>query len=381
MAKESPTDQQKLFEAFRKTGGSCSPADAAWHDKNHFFDRKLWDRFSKCGLHGLSAPSSHNGSGFNFLDTCLAFEALAKSCPDNGLVFSSIAHLAACVDPLNLYGSGAQKKNYLKPLASGKWIAANAITEESSGSDVFEMSMTAVKKGKNYILNGEKRFITNAPVSDVMLVYAMTDKAKGFFGGVSCFLVRTNVKGLKIGKPKEKMGLRTAPMADVTFRNVSVSEDKMIGKPGAGGMIFNNSISRERVLVSAFLVGQLSRVLGETVIFTKKRKQKGGTLFELQSVQHCLADVRLILSAAKNLVYDAAKAIDEGSKEAFVKAAMAKLYASEQAVSSLKMLQELYGGYGYLVEGNIEREYRDAYASLIYSGASAIQRNIIAGSL
>ncbi len=370
-----------IYNTFHEVGKSFPVKDMIEQDKNNFFDRSLWNHFSKHGLHGLVVDEGFGGKGFSALKTCVAYEALAYGCENNGMIFSSIAHLIACVSPLSFYGNEEQKSKYLKKMASGQWISANAITEYNAGSDVYNMSSVAVKKGNSYIISGEKRYITNSPVADVLVVYALTDKTKGFFGGVSCFIVKTDAKEIKISKVKDKMGLRTAQMGDIKFNNFEIDEDSMIGKPGSGGQIFNNSMIWERVVVSAFLVGQLDRVLDKAVLFTKKRKLNNKNLFEFQNIQHKIADIKTILNAGKNLVYDAAYAIDTKPKNALTRASIAKLFVSEHVVNAIKQLQEIYGAYGYLIETGIEREYRDSFASLLYSGTSAIQRNIISADV
>lgn len=370
-----------IYNTFHEVGKSFPAKDMVEQDKNNSFDRSLWNHFSKHGLHGLLADESYGGKGFSALKTCVAYEALAYGCENNGIIFSSIAHLIACVSPLSFYGNEEQKAKYLKKMATGQWIAANAITEYNAGSDVYNMASVAVKKGGVYVINGEKRYITNAPVADVLVVYALTDKSKGFFGGVSCFIVKTDSKDIKISKVKDKMGLRTAQMGDIKFTNFEIEDENMIGKPGAGGQIFNNSMVWERVVVSAFLVGQLDRVLDKAVLFTKKRKLNNKNLFEFQNIQHKIADIKTILNAGKNLVYDAAYSIDTKPRNALTRAAIAKLFVSEHVVCAIKQLQEIYGAYGYLTEAGIEREYRDSFASLLYSGTSAIQRNIISADV
>lgn len=370
-----------IYNTFHEVGKSFPAKDMVEQDRNNFFDRSLWNHFSKHGLHGLIADEGYGGKGFSALKTCVAYEALAYGCENNGVIFSSIAHLIACVSPLSLHGNEEQKEKYLKKMASGQWISANAITEYNSGSDVYNMASVAVKKGSTYTINGEKRYITNAPIADVLVVYALTDKTKGFFGGVSCFIVKTDSKDIKVSKVKDKMGLRTAQMGDIKFNNFEIDEDAMIGKPGAGGQIFNTSMILERVVGSAFLVGQLDRVLDRAVLFTKKRKLNNKNLFEFQNIQHKIADIKTILNAGKNLVYDAAYSIDTKPKNALTRASIAKLFVSEHVVNAIKQLQEIYGAYGYLTEAGIEREYRDSFASLLYSGTSAIQRNIISADV
>jgi alkylation response protein AidB-like acyl-CoA dehydrogenase len=297
------------------------------------------------------------------------------------MIFSSIAHLMACVIPVANYGSDKQKSEFLNKMAKGEWIGANAITEQNSGSDVFKMECTAEKVKEGYKINGSKIYITNAPVSDVILLFALTDKVKGFFGGISCFVFNSGKKGIKISKAKDKMGLRTAQMGEIEFKNLLVPESSMIGKPGAGGQIFNSSMIWERVVVSAFLTGQLERVLTKSIAYFKSKNSGEKKLIDIQYVQHKVAEFKTILQASKNMVYDAAVAIDQKNKNAFTKASMTKLFVSENVVNAIRELQEIHGAYGYLTENGLEREYRDATAALIYSGTSAIQKNIISSGI
>ncbi|MGZ3933197.1 MAG: acyl-CoA dehydrogenase family protein, partial [Bacteroidia bacterium] len=240
---------------------------------------------------------------------------------------------------------------------------------------------TAVKKNGAYILSGQKLFVTNAPIAGAFIVYALTDRKKGFFGGVSAFVVDTTIKGVMVSPVKDKMGLRTAQMADVTFTNVKLTESDLLGREGAGAGIFNKSMQWERIVVSAMLCGQLERVLSESITFLKKRKAGHNRLFELQAVQHTLAEIKTAHAAGAQLVYAAASAIDAGDKQSMALSSMAKLFVSEQVVESIRKLQALHGGYGYLTSAGLEREYRDAFAALLYSGTSSIQKNIIAGTL
>lgn len=372
------SNYKELYNSFQEVGKSFSYSKLIEEDKNNTFNTDLWKHFSKNGITGLLSNEKNGGKGFSCLKTSVAFEGLASACENNGLIFSTGAHLLACVAPINFHGNDSQKQNYLSKLSSGEWISANAITEKNAGSDVFNMNCTAEKKGDNYILNGEKIYVTNSPIADLFLVYALTDKAKGFFGGVSAFIIKKGTKGITTSPIKDKMGLRTAQMANVKLENVEVSANGMLGKEGAGSQIFMESMQWERVVMSAFSIGQLTRVLNNTVTFCKSRKLNDKNLMDLQNIQHILADAKTILHAGQNLVYDAANAIDNKTKDAMTKSSMAKLFVSENLVNTMKNLQTIYGAAGFLTENNIEREYRDAYASLLYSGTSAIQKNIIA---
>lgn len=370
-------DYRAIYDTFKEVGKSYAIKNITEDDRNRIFDRELWKHFSENKINGLSLNSKYGGSGFSALKTCVAFQALAHGNKNNGLIFSSIAHLLACALPLDMYGTEKQKEFFLPNISSGKWIASNAITELDSGSDVYKMSAEAIKRDGKYILNGEKRYITNAPVCDVLMLYVATDKQKGFFGGISCFITKSDNPNIKLSPAIDKMGLNTAQMGNVNFNDLCLDEENLIGKPGSGGIMFGESMMWERVVVSAFLIGQLERLLEETISYAKDRKLAGRSLMEIQHIRHILADVKVVINVGMNMVYDAAHAIDNKATDALSKSSIAKLFVSENVVNSVKQLQSVYGAYGYLVEGDIEREFRDCYASLIYSGTSAIQRNII----
>jgi alkylation response protein AidB-like acyl-CoA dehydrogenase len=286
--------------------------------------------------------------------------------------------MAACVSPLNLFGQTQQKEEVLPLLTSGKAIAANAITELSSGSDVFTMETTARKNGDHYIINGTKSYITNAPVADFVLLYAETGAGKGFFGGITAFILPLPMAGVTLSSEINKMGLRTCSMAHIYFNEAMVPVSARIGEEGSGAMIFNQSMVIERAIMAAINLGQLERVFKHTVSYCKTRKINGVPLRDLTNIAHQLADIAMHIESSKALVYTAAHAIDMNSKDAMVRSAMAKCYVSEHAVNGIKIMQEMHGAYGYTVAGDLEREYRDIFASGIYSGTNSIQKKIIA---
>ena len=348
-------------------------------DSKGVFDKNLWHKAAEMGLHGLPVDKEFGGRSFSAMQTCAAFEGFAKGCNNNGLAFSIAAHAAASTLPMYFYGNDVQKKDLLPQLARGEVICANAITELNSGSNVYEMETVAVKDGDFYTINGHKCYITNAPVADYILLYCMTNVSKGFFGGVSAFMLPANTKGLKRGDVKNKMGLKTVHMSEVILENVKARKSFLLGEEGAGAVIFNASMVWEKTIMCAMNLGQLERVYESTLAYCKKRKIKGKGLLGFTNIAHALADVKIIINASRGLVYDAAYAIDTHSKDALQKSSIAKCFITEHAVKSIQKMQTMYGGAGYLVENEIEREYRDAFASLLYSGTTDIQRNIIIG--
>ena len=372
---------KEIHTYYLQLGKSVSNRDMVKADKENAFNKTAWSKAGKEKMQGLLVDKKSGGLNFSALETCAAMEGFAKGSNDNGLNFSIGAHLLASVFPISKYGSKSQQKEFLPSLTCGNKIAANAITEKKSGSDVFSMEGFAEKKGKDYIVNAEKLFVTNAPIANVFVVYVMTDRAKGFFGGVSAFIIPSKTKGIEVSLPKDKMGLRTCHMGFISFKGVKISESLRIGKEGAGAQIFNESMIWERTVLSAMTLGQLERVFETTVNFCKHRTINGKKLIQLPNVAHQLAEIKSTIHAAKNLVYDAAFSIDENKRDSLLKSSMAKLFVTENGVEAVRKMQLLYGGAGYLTETEIEREYRDMVSSLTYSGTSAIQKNIISGTL
>jgi len=238
------------------------------------------------------------------------------------------------------------------------------------------MSTRAERDGTGFRLNGSKMFCSNGPVADVAVVYAMTDKAKGYHGGVTAFLVPCDAPGFSVGQVFEKMGLRTSPIGELLFDNVLVGEENVIGRVGGGAPVFAESMDWERALLGACHVGAMQRVLEGTLRHARTRKQFGQLIGKNQAVSHRIADMKVRMEAARWLVFRAASSLGV-SREASLHAAVAKLFVSEAFVETARDGIQLMGGYGYMVESEAERVMRDALGSTIYSGTSEMQRNII----
>ena len=343
---------------------------------NGGFTRELWQKCADFGIQGLPFPTEYSGQGADAVTTALALEALGHGCRDNGLLFSINAHMWSAAMPVLRFGTDAQKGKYLRGLCDGSMIGVQGMTEPGSGSDAYSLSTTARLEGDRYLLNGSKTFITNAPVADVFVVFATTDKTKGW-AGLSAFLVERDAPGLTVGKTFRKMGLKSSPMSDLFFDDCEVPVENVLGKVGSGMMIFQHSIDWERSLILASTIGSVERQLETAVGFAKDREQFGQPIGDFQAVSHRLVDVRVRLEAARLLLYRNAWLWDEGTARP-IDAAITKLFLSENLVqSSLETLQT-FGGAGYLEETGIERDVRDALASRIYSGTSDIQKNVVA---
>jgi len=343
------------------------------------FPRDAWQRCADFGLQGLPVPEEHGGAGADAVTVMLALEALGHACADNGLIFSLNAHMWAVEVPLVRFGTPAQKARYLPPLCNGSFIGAQAMTEPGSGSDAFGLATTATRSEGGYVLSGSKTFVTNGPAADVFLVYATTDREQGF-AAVNAFLIDRGTAGLEVGAPLQKMGLKTSPMSELFLEGCVVGEDSLVGKPGAGFAIFNLAMLWERSLILAAAVGTMRRQLERCVAYAKERRQFGRPISNYQAVSHRIVEMKLRLETSRVLLSRLAWALARGEASAS-DSALAKLHVSESYLQSSLDALQIFGGYGYMTEYELERDVRDAVAGRIHSGTSEMQRNIVARSL
>jgi hypothetical protein len=353
--------------------------DVRSRDARGEFSRELWRRCATFGIQGLPVPEAYGGSGEDALTTFLTLEALGYGCLDGGLTFSLNAQMWSIEMPILRFGREEQKRHYLPALCAGSLIGGHAMTEPNTGSDAFAMRTTATKRGDGYVLDGNKTFVSNAPVADFFLVFARTDPAKGAFG-LSAFLVDRDTPGVTLGRELHKMGLRTSPMAEVVFEDCEVSADAMLGVPGAGMALFNHSMDWERGGILACAIGTMERQLERCIAYARERMQFGRPIGKFQAVAHRIVDMKLRLETARLLLRRLGW-LRAAGKPTRIESAMVKMYLSECFLQSSLDAVQIFGGYGYMTEYELEREVRDAVGSRIYSGTSDIQRNIIAGGL
>ena len=338
--------------------------------------RDLWAKCAEFGIQGLPFPEKEGGQGADAVTTMIAMEALGYGCRDNGLFFSLNAHMWSGAMPVHRFGTEEQKEKYLRGLCDGSLVGVQGMTEPGSGSDAYGLATTANLDGDHYVLNGSKTFITNAPIADVFVVFASIDLSKGW-AGLTAFLVDRDTPGLEVGNPFQKMGLKTSPMSDLFFDNCHVPAENVLGRPGSGMMVFQNSIEWERSCILASTIGSLERQLDGAIEYGRTRKQFGQSIGKFQAVSHRLVDLKARLEAGRLLLYRLGWKLDRDEATP-LDSSLVKLVLSENYVQgSLEALQT-YGGYGYLVESGLERDVRDAIASRIYSGTSDIQKNVIA---
>jgi hypothetical protein len=347
---------------------------------NQSFDRRLWQKCGQFKLQGLPVDESLGGRAMDPLSMVLALEALAENCTDSGLCFSLTAHLLASTVPLWKFGSAELREKYLEPMCDGSLIAANAMTEESSGSDVYNMSTTAIRDGDNYILNGKKIFITNAPVSDVVIIYAITDEKKGFFGGITAFLLDKKIHNYYLSDRENKFGVKSCMMGQVQLENVKVNKSFIIGQEGGGAIIFNTSMIWEKTCLGSIHLGAMSRAFKETKEYIKNRKLNSQSIASFQVVKHKMSELHTLIVSTRWPLYQAASALSEGKKMDLI-SSTTKLLVSENYKKFAAEIFQLYGGQAIVNDHFAAHMLSDAYASTIYSGTSEIQKNIISQTL
>jgi alkylation response protein AidB-like acyl-CoA dehydrogenase len=372
------TEDQRLLRdsIVRFTEGTLND-DVAGRDREQTFSRALWKKCGEIGIQGLPVPEEYGGTGVDALTCAIGLEALGYGCRDGGLVFALCAHLLSCVVPLWKFGSDEQKRRYLPGLCDGTLIGVHAMTEPGSGSDAFALRTRAVPDGDGFRINGTKIFISNAPEADLVIVFAVTDAAKGFHGGITAFLVERGAPGFSAGAKFEKMGLRTAPLGELVFDDVRVGPDALLVGVGAGSRIFTTAMDWERICLGASHIGTMERLLEQTLTYARTRTQFGQPIGKFQAVAHRIADMKVQLEAARLLAYRSAWRLDH-TRSVAMDASMTKLLISESLVNAALAAVQVHGGYGFMTEYEVERALRDAIASTIYSGTSEMQRNIIA---
>jgi butyryl-CoA dehydrogenase len=372
------TEQQKLLlQMYDEFGINEVKPIAAEIDEEERFPIETVEKMKKYGFLGIPISKEYGGEGADTLSYILAIETLAKYCATTSILLS--AHTSLCCDPILKFGNDKQKEKFLKPLARGEKLGAFGLTEANAGTDASGQQTTAVKDGKNYILNGSKLFITNAGYADIYVIFAMTDRTKGT-RGISAFIVEKETKGFKIGKKELKMGIRGSATCELIFENCIIPEEQLLGKEGKGFKVAMQTLDGGRIGVAAQALGIAQGALDETVQYVKARKQFNRSISKFQNTQFELAKMDTKIEAARMLVYKAASLKTQNlpfSKEA----AHAKLFAAETAMEVTTKAVQLHGGYGYTREYPVERMMRDAKITEIYEGTSEVQKMVISAHL
>jgi len=342
-------------------------------DRKNEFPRDLWPRLGELGLLGITVEEKWGGTGLGYLEHCVAMEEISRASGSVGLSYG--AHSNLCVNQIRRNGTPDQKKRYLPKLISGAHVGALAMSEPNSGSDVVSMRTRADRKGRNYVLNGSKMWITNGPLADTIVVYAKTDATAGA-RGITAFLVEKKFKGFSTAQKLDKLGMRGSDTGEIVFNNCEVPEENVLGAVGNGVNILMSGLDYERVVLAAGPLGLMQAAIDLVIPYVHDRKQFGQSIGRFQLIQGKLADMYVNMNAAKAYVYTVAKACDEG-RTTREDAAGAILFASEKATQmTLEAIQTL-GGNGYINEFPAGRLLRDAKLYEIGAGTSEIRRMLI----
>ena len=360
---------QKLFREFAEN--EVKPL-AATVDEEEMFPLENVKKMAKLGFFGIPVPREYGGQGADTLTYAMCVEEMSKVCATTGVIIS--AHTSLCIDPILHYGTEEQKRKYVPDLASGKKIGAFGLTEPGAGTDAQGQQTVAVLDGDHWVLNGSKIFITNAGYADVFVVFAITgtviDKRGRKSKEISSFIIERDFPGFKVGKHEKKMGIRGSSTCELVFEDCIVPKENLLGKQGRGFSIAMGTLDGGRIGIAAQALGIAEGAIDETIKYTTERVQFGRRISQQQNTQFQLADMIAKTQAAKYLVYAAAckkEAVNNGLKDRYtVEAAMAKLFAAENASDVTRRCLQLFGGYGYTRDYPIERMMRDAKITEIY---------------
>lgn len=328
-------------------------------------------------LLGVFIPEEYGGLGGGCFELCLVIEELSRVCA--GVAVSYAVNSLGSFTLLE-YGRQEQKQKYLPDIASGKRLAAFAITEETAGSDISAIKTTAIRKDGGYLINGAKQFITNGGEADIYTIIALTDKERGI-RGASAFLVEKNTPGFSFGRKEKKLGIRASVTRELVFEDCLVPEENIIGREGMGFAMALRLFDRSRPGIGAQAVGLAQGALEAAVDYAKKRIQFGQPIVSFQAVGHMLANMAADVEAARALVYSTARTIDSGAKNFGMESAMAKVFASDAAMRVTTDAVQIFGGLGYMRDYPIEKMMRDAKITQIYEGTNQILRNVITSEL
>lgn len=374
MALDADTREQLIDTVRRFVSGRLRPLEAQVSENDAIPDEVL-SEMKELGLYGLSIPAEYGGLDLSMEDECLVAMELGRTSPAFRSAFGTNVGIGA--QGLVMFGTEAQKQKYLPGIASGDIITSFALTEPEAGSDSAAVQTRAVRDGDDFVLNGAKRYITNANKADLFTVMARTDPSKPGGGGVSAFLVDRKLAGLTIGKPEKKMGQQGAHICDVNFDNVRVPAANLLGREGEGFKVAMQVLDRGRLHISAVCVGVAERLIADSVAYASERKQFGQALSQFQLVQGMIADCKTEALAARALMLETARKRDAG-ETVTMEAAATKYFASEMVGRVADKAVQIFGGAGYIADYGIERFYRDVRIFRIYEGTSQIQQVIIA---
>ena len=368
--------QQELFHRFAET--EIKPL-AKEMDEKEAYDLELLAKMQKYGFFGVPYSKEYGGAGSDTLGYTLCMEEVSKVDASTGITIS--VHTSLCCSCINNFGTEEQKQKYLRPLIDGSKIGCYGLTEPGAGSDVQGAQTTAVKDGDEWGINGSKIFTTNSGFADTCIVFALTDRSVPAAKGMTAFIVDLKgTPGVTISDNIERMGIRAASNCIVSYDNVRVGADRVLGQVGKGFKIAMGALDCGRIGIAAQAVGIAQGALNEAIKYAKERKQFGKSIVSFQNSQFKIAEMQTKIDAARLMTWRAA--IAEDNHEVFGPlAAMAKLMASDVAVEVTRFAVQLMGGYGFCREYPVERMYRDAKITEIYEGTSEVMKMVISGSM
>lgn len=346
-------------------------------DKEDYFPIEIVKKLAELGFLGMMVPVEYGGSGLDTISYVLAMEEISKACASTGVIMS-VNNSLVC-DPLTRYGTHEQKEKYLKPLAKGKKLGCFCLSEPECGSDAAGLRTTVKKDGNYYILEGTKNFVTNGPQSDIAIVFATIDKSKKH-KGVCAFIVEKEMEGFEITKVEDKLGIKGSGTAQIALDGVKVPEENLLGEVGDGFKIAMSTLDGGRIGIASQAIGIAKAAFEKAVRYSKERQAFGEPISNFQLIQEILAYMSVKIECAHLLTLKSAYLKDK--KMRFTKeAAQAKLFASETAMWVTTKAIQVFGGYGYVTDNDVERHFRDAKITEIYEGTSEIQKLVIARNI
>ncbi len=370
-------DQKLFVQQVRRMVLEKVAPRAAEIDQKGEFPWDLKELFQDMGLLGLAVPEAYGGCFQEHLYLCLAVEEIARACVSSSLI---VQVQALGWQPLLLAGTEEQKQKYGPPVASGEALIAFGLTEDGAGSDAAAMNTKAVRHGDKYIINGSKCFISNGPIADLLVVFAMTDSAKGV-KGISAFIVEKEFPGFTVAKWESKMGIKGSPTGYLVFEDMEVPAENLLGEEGKGFVYAMKTLDASRPVIASQAVGIAQGALDAACKYSQERSQFGRPIGKFQGLSWMLADMATQTEAARALSYQAAKMVDSQDPNSTYMSACCKMFASDVAMRVTTDALQIAGGYGYMTEFPFERMMRDAKITQIYEGTNQIQKLIIAREL
>ena len=373
-----PTEDQALMQKLAREFAEKEIAPGvAQRDENEEFNREIYNSMGEMGFTGICFPEEYGGVGGDVLTYIMTVEEISRV--DDGIGVALSASVSLCGWPIYAFGTEEQKLKYLVPIAEGRHMGAFGLTEANAGTDAASQQTIAVQDGDDYIINGSKMFITNGGEAETYVIFAMTDRSKGT-KGITAFIIEKGMPGFTFGKKEDKMGIRSSQTMELVFQDLRVPAANMLGKVGQGFKIAMQTLDGGRIGVAAQALGIAQAALDLSIKYSKERVQFGKPICANQALAFMMADMATKVEASRLLIYQAAFLKDQGkpySKEA----AMAKMFASDSAMSITVDAVQIFGGYGYSKEYPVERLMRDAKICQIYEGTNQVQRMVVSGAI